>query len=234
MKKFNKIFSAVLCAALAAGALSGCGNVNKDKYVAKKRSESESSQAAEAGNDSSQVDAESSQEEIITSEGSWNSMKFTLDGEELVLDRLDYSVLTNSGWNFDPSIYGLSDLSANKGEYYQRSIFLNNDKYDEATCAVGLTNFNDEPCGIDEMQIWSIEFIAKDKTSYPEVTLDGGITWGSDSAAVEAAYGTPSKSTRNDAEGYTELLYTDNAANSVTLYVYDDGGVQRMIVESSD
>lgn len=234
MKRSIRIISAVLCAVMTAGVLSGCGNVDKDKYVAQKRSDAESSQAAEAEADSSQADAESSQEEIITSSGAWNSMKFTLDGEELVLDRLDYSVLANNGWSFDPSNYGLSDLSAKKGEYYQRSIFVYSDSFDEDVFCIGLTNFNDEPCGIDDMQLWSIEFIAKDKTNYPEVTFDGGITWGSDAAAIEAAYGTPSKSTRNDAEGYTELLYTDNTANSVTLYVYDNEGVQRMIMESSD
>lgn len=67
------------------------------------------------------------------------------------------------------------------------------------------------------MHIWSIEFTSKDKTQYPEVTLEGGITWGADEEAIKSAYGEPSASERNDDEKYTNLTYTDNAGKLFIL-----------------
>lgn len=218
MKKIGKIASVMLCAAFAAGMLSGCGSVDKESYIAETRSEAEASSAAER----------------ITSDGAWKSMAFSLDGKDFVLDRLTLSEIENEGWSFDPATYGMQELAADPLVFYQRSVALLHDGYDEGSFVVGFTNFGEKTCGLDAINIWSVEFASKDVANYPQVTIEGGITWGADEAALKAAYGEPSAAERHDDTGYTQYIYTDNAANVVYLDVYDNGGLGRIIMESYD
>lgn len=231
MKNIGKIVSVMLCAVFAAGMLSGCGDVDRDQYIARTRSEAEADSSSQ--NEQSSA-AESSGIEKITSDGAWKSMKFNLNGTDMVLDKLPFASIEADGWSFDPALYGMEGLSADPGVFYQRSVCLINESYDEETCIVGFANFGEEACGLDSIGVWSIEFVAKDKTNYPEVTLEGGITWGADEAAVKEAYGEPSASERYDDAGYTELTYTDNVANTVYLDIYDDGGLGRIVMDSFD
>ncbi|MCI7804675.1 MAG: hypothetical protein MR503_06335 [Oscillospiraceae bacterium] len=233
MKKISKIVSAMLCTVLAAGMLSGCGEVDKEGYVAKTRSEADnvSSQAEVSQAEVSQAE-QSSVAEKITSDGAWKSMAFNVDGTDFVLDRLTLSEIEDAGWSFDPAVYGMQDLSADPLVFYQRSVCMNHEGYDENSFIVGFTNFGDEACGLDTINVWTVEFTSKDVAGYPAVTLEGGITWGADEAALKAAYGEPSAAEKFD--GYTHYTYTDNAANVVYLDVYDDGGLGRIVMESYD
>lgn len=236
MKRISKIVSVMLCAVVAAGMLSGCGKVDRDEYIARTRSE------AEAEKDGSQADssqeeqgqAEESSAVQVASDGAWKSMAFNIDGKDFVLDRLTLSEIEGEGWSFDPAVYGMQDLSADPLVFYQRSVVLNHEGYDEGSLVVGFTNFGEEACGLDTINVWSVEFASKDIANHPEVTLEGGITWGADEAAVKAAYGEPSKTERHDDTGYTQFVYADNVANAVYLDVYDDGGLGRIIMESYD
>lgn len=236
MKKISKIVSVMLCAVFAAGMLGGCGEVDREGYIAKTRSEADaekSSSQADSSSQEEQAPAEESPEvEKITSDGAWKSMAFNVDGTDFVLDRLTLAELEDLGWSFDPEIYGLQDFSAEPLVFYQRSVVLNQEDYDEESFIVGFTNFGDEACGLDSINVWTVEFVSKDIANYPQVTIEGGITWGADEAAIKAAYGEPSAAEQFD--GYTHYTYTDNLANVVYLDVYDDGGLGRIVMESYD
>ena len=71
-------------------------------------------------------------------------MKFTLDGNELVLIKLPYSSLTEQGWSFDYNVYGMKDLLTDSGVFYQRSVYLDHEGMDDGTICIGFANFNDE------------------------------------------------------------------------------------------
>ncbi len=223
MKNFKKIISVVLCTAFVAGMLGGCGKkVDKDNYVAKTREEASEQSQAEASENS--TDAKPTVD--------WTTMEFSLNDTSLTFNRLPYSTMKELGWSFDPAIYGMENISAESGSFYQKSIYLSHADYDEATVLVGLTNFEEEPCGLDKISLWTIEFNAKDKAKFPDVTLTGGITWGNDEATVKAAYGEPLTTERNDEEGFTVLKYSDNAGKAIFLTVYDETGVGIITLES--
>lgn len=222
MKNIGKIISAMLCVSVLTGILSGCKKYDNNEYVARTRSEAEAGIPA----------GEKQPEENKTSDGAWKSMNFSLDGKNMNIIKMPYSTLQAEGWSFNPETYGLQNLSAEFGDVYQRNVYVDKEGYDEDVFLIGLTNFNAEPCGLDEIQLWSIEIEAKNKTAYPEVVLEGGITWGSDEAAITAAYGEPSASVRNEETKSTELKYADDIGNTIYLEVYDDGGVGKIIMES--
>lgn len=224
MKNFKRILSVALCTALVAGMLGGCGKkVDKDSYVARTREEaSEESEAA----------LESSNESGTVSAADWTTMQFTIDGNELTFNRMPYTTLESLGMSFEPAIYGMDNLSAEKGVFYERSVYLNHPNYDDASVVVGFTNFEDEPCGLDKISLWSIEFVSKDKTAYPAITLPGGITWGNDEATVKSAYGEPTSVERNDAEGFTKLTYSNDSGKAILLNIYDDTGIGRITFEA--
>lgn len=231
MKKISKLVSVMLCAAFAAGMLSGCNEVDREGYIAKTRSEADS----EKSDSQAESQAEqSSDAERTASDGAWKSMAFNVDGTDFVLDRLTLAELENAGWSFDPATYGMQDLSADPLVFYQRSVVLDHEGYDGGSLVVGFTNFGEEPCGLDAINVWSVEFTSKDIANYPQVTLEGGITWGADEAALKSAYGEPSSSERHDDGGYTQYIYTDTAANVIYLDVYDNGGLEKIVMESYD
>lgn len=230
MKKMKKTFAIILCAALAAGILTGCGDADRDKYIAKTRSEAESGEQT-PNEEEETPDEETPDEERVTSDGAWKSMAFNIAGTDLTLSKIPLSSLESEGWGFDHTLYGMNGVTVESGTYYQRSIYLNHADYDDGTILVGLGNFKAESCSMDEVQLWSIEFLTKDKTDYPSIKLEGGITWGSDESAIKKAYGEPSAAERNDTDGYTELIYTDNAGKTICLDVYDETGVGRIVMD---
>lgn len=232
MKKIGRVVSVMLCAAFAAGMLSGCGDVDRDNYIARTRSESDAEKGVSQAESSQAQQEESSAVEKVTSDGAWKSMAFSVDGTDFVLDRLTLAEIEAQGWSFEPEVYGMQDLSADPLVFYQRSIVLNHEGYDEGSFIVGFTNFGDEACGLDKINVWTVEFTSKNMASCPQVTLEGGITWGADEAALKAAYGEPSAVEKSD--GYTKYTYTDNAANVIYLDVYDDSGLGRIVMESYD
>lgn len=224
MKNIKKIISAAACALIASGIFSGCSEINNDEYLERTQNKTEEQ--------ASSAEEQPQEAEKKTSNGAWKSMAFTLEGKEMNIIKMPYAELKAAGWSFNPEDYGMNDFSAQIGTIFERNIYLKKDGYDDYVFLIGITNFNYEPCGIEDIQLWSIEVTAHEKTSYPELVLESGITWGSDEAAVIAAYGEPSLSTRHDETASTELTYTDNAGNIVVLEVYDNEGVGKIIMES--
>lgn len=231
MKNIKKIITAAACIAIASGIFSGCSEINNEDYLERTQSKSEDQTSSEE----EQSQEEQSQEaEKKTSDGAWKSMAFTLEGKDMNLIKMPYAELKAAGWSFDTELYGIktNEFLAPLGTIYERTIHVNKEGYDDGIFLIGITNFNSEPCGIEDVQLWSIEVDAHEKTSYPELVLENGITWGSDETSVIAAYGAPSLITRHDETSSTELAYTDNAGNNVILEVYDNGGVGKIIMES--
>lgn len=223
MKNAKRIIC-ILCTGITALSLAGCSkksDSNSKEYVARTRSEADAQSAAE----------NSGVIEMVPSNGAWKSMKFTLDGSELTFQKLKYSDIQSAGWSFDPEVYGMENLSAEKGRFYEKSINLTKDGTGDGVFTVGLTNFGDEPCGLDEICVWVAEFNAENKTNYPEVVLEGDITWGANQEAITAAYGDPSATQRLENTRITKLTYMDNEGRSITLSVSDINGLQNILFE---
>ena len=47
MNRVKRLAAVILCAVTAAGIFTGCGDIDRDKYIAKSRSEAEGSSASE-------------------------------------------------------------------------------------------------------------------------------------------------------------------------------------------
>lgn len=238
MRKLNKIISMLILAVIASGTLCGCEKVDKTQYIGNSDNSESTVEGQYVARNRDEADSqlleESENNFVIPSDGAWKSMKFTLDGKDMTFDRLSFSTLAAEGWNFDPVVYGLQDLSAEKGAFYEKNVYLSKEGFDGNAVIMGMTNFEDTPCKIDDIQLWSIDFIAAERNNYPSVVLEGGITWGSSQADIIAAYGEPSKVERYKNNRYTKLTYTDNVANSILLEVHDLGGTGKITLESYD
>lgn len=230
--KITKAICAVLCGTMLISMLGGCGDkVDKNDYIARIKEDSASESEAQA--DDSQADDQNSQvvEEKNLTPANWTDMKFTLDGSEFVLDKMPYSTLSSIGWTYDPVIYGMDVISFEPGTVYDRSVYLVNANYDDTSLKVGFTNFGDTACTYDANHVWSVEFSAFDKVSYPNVSV-GGITWGYNEEDIKTVFGEPSWVITAD-DGSTEFAYGDGGMNALKFYLYN-GVVERIVLESFD
>lgn len=222
MNKKNRIISMLLFGVISAGIMTGCEKASERIiYIGSSRNETQ------AGSSTS-----FSKVENIGAEALLETISFTFEGVEMIFDKKPYSDFREMGWTFDPATYGLNDIQANQGNLYQRGVYLQNDSYDPDVFCIGLTNFNQDPCPIEDTQIWSAEFTAHEKSKYPDIVINGGITWGSPKEDIIKAYGKPNSSKRNDDSGSDTVHYTDNAGNNIYFEVYDDEGVGKIILES--
>ena len=96
-------------------------------------------------------------------------------------------------------------------------------------------NDNNEAATLDKCTFTGIDIDIDymDNDNYPQIVLPGGITWGSNKADIEAAYGKPeSDDIYVSDNGYTSYTYqTDDYKYQVRLYVYDDKGLQEIDVD---
>ena len=96
-------------------------------------------------------------------------------------------------------------------------------------------NDNSEASTLDKCTFTGIDVDINyvDDTNYPQLVLPGGITWGSNKADIEAAYGKPDSDNIYESDsGYTSYTYkTDDYSYQVRLYIYDDKGLQEIDID---
>lgn len=208
----KKKFACVLAAIASLTILAGCEKVDKEKYV---------------GNSSSSSEINSSDFGSMV----WTDMTFMLDQKTYTLP-FEYKDIKETGWSFNPAAYGLENISIDPGLLLSRSVYLQNDNFDEGVLAVGFTNNKSEKVGIDDAVVWAVEVSSKDAAKAPEVVLPGNVKFGMTIDEIKAIYGEPSEEQRHDDEGYTEYRYVENGMKGLHLDFYDDGGFCKFIYEN--
>lgn len=209
MNKKNRIVSILLFGIISAGIMTGCEKASERiVYIGQH------------------------QTETVGADALLETISFTFEGKEVIFDKKPYSDFREMGWTFDADAYGLNDIQAKQGVLYQRGVYLSNDSYDSNVFCIGLTNFSQVPCKIEDTQIWSAEFTAHEKNKYPDIVVNGGITWGSNKEDIIKAYGEPNSTERHDDSGSETIHYTDDAGNNVDFEIYDNEGVGKIILES--
>ena len=160
------------------------------------------------------------------------SQQICFDGQVLQIP-FDYSLISDK-YSYDLSDYGYDDdYELDPGDVLPGTIALKNDDMDENTDIwIGLINDSDEkkPIGECKVESFQMDISYTDSGSYPSLILPGGITWGSTSDEIIEAYGdSPIDPYYADSLGYTEYTYaSDDYSYYVELYVYDDGGLERV------
>lgn len=192
-----------------------------------------SSSTADSADES--ADAEGPSADLIASApdsgtADWTSLSFKLDGKEY---KIPYSYPDiSSEWSFNTADYGYADgYVTNPGDKQACTIQLSNDKYD-MSYMVGLANLTDSTQDITENSVWAVSLSMEWSESYPSLELPGSITWGSSLQDVLNAYGQPDETPYYaDSLGYYSLTYRQDYDKTMTLIVYDDGGLKSVSFE---
>jgi len=119
-------------------------------------------------------------------------MTFMLDQKTYTLP-FEYKDIKEAGWSFNPAAYGLENTLIDQGLLLSRSVYLQNDNFDEGVLAVGFTNNKSEKVGIDDAIVWAVEVSSKDAAKTPEVVLPGNVKFGMTIDEIKAIYGEPSE-----------------------------------------
>lgn len=211
----KKIISGILASIVIASAFTGCNDVKKENYLSySSAGESDSQQ----GNNNSSETAD------------WSTLTFGMDSS-FYTPEFDFKHLTDSGWSFDPAAYGLEDCILTPELRLSCDVYLNREGVDTGVLAVGFANTGSEDTSLDNCQIWAVKVEIKDKTNYPQFTVPGNISWNASDTDIKAAIGEPTESNRDDAQGYTELIYKKEDKYIVHYYVFDDGGMMKFWIE---
>ena len=156
----------------------------------------------------------------------WSNLEVKID-EQSYSPQFNYSQLVENGWSFNPEIYGLSDdLPSNlfiSGETFD--IGLSNEAYEDGVVSIWLVNTADEPKPVIESQVFSLTINVKDKLNRPNISVPGNIPFGASEEEIKEAFGEPNEINRNDAEMYTEPVYSNESLASIHYYVYDEGNM---------
>lgn len=165
-----------------------------------------------------------------TGTADWSGMEFALDGTSYKIP-FAYSDIS-SEWSFNLADYGYSDgYVTNPGDQQSSVIALTNSRYD-MDFSIGTINLSDTTQDITENSIWAVRLGIEYASSYPTLTLPGNITWGSSLQDIVNAYGKPSEDPYySDSLGYYELDYETDNYQTMTLTVYDDGGLKAISME---
>ncbi|MGN1480888.1 hypothetical protein [Porcipelethomonas sp.] len=212
----KKVLTGILSAAVLVSSLAGCSSVNKDKYI-NNNSQSSESQSSENTAQSSEAFSD------------WTTLTFGI-GTESYTPEFNLSVLTDSGWSFDPALYGLNDLTVTPGLRLSCDVYLAHESCDDGVLAVGFTNTGDSDVALADCQIWSVRVDIKDKNNYPAFSVPGNVQWNTPQNDIKALLGEPSE-TKQEEEGCTELVYNKDGNKIIHYYVYDEGGFQKFWIE---
>ena len=217
MKRF---FTGIIASIVVAAAFTGCNEVKKENYVT--YSTSDSSSVQQNSNDNTDTD--------YPDTADWSTLTFGIDSV-FYTPEFNYKDLTDIGWSFDPSNYGLEDCTLNSEIRLSCDVYLNHEGVDEGVLAVGFANVGQEEVPLADCQIWAVKVEIKDKTNYPQFAVPGNVKWNASIDDVKGALGEPSESNRDESQGSTELIYNKDGAYIVHYYVYDDGGMMKFWIE---
>ena len=198
---------------------------------------SESQQASESQqpSENSQTSEQNTQQTApsttaVNSQTDWKSMNVVIDGRELTLP-FDYSKISDI-FTINLADYGYENgYVLNSGDKTYGTIDLDSTLYD---CAfqVGFENTGASQCDILNSQIWSFEcdIDRYDCTTYPNIVLPGGITWGATADQITAAYGTDPADLEStygnlDTDGYIVYNYYNDYKYKMRLHVDKEKGL---------
>ena len=159
-------------------------------------------------------------------------MTISIDGQTLTLP-FAYSEVKDK-FKVDLSPYGFDDgYILNPGDSIASTIDVQHDFDDRFELQFGFANNSDSSKDILECDVSSLyaDIEGMENTNYPNITLSGGITWGSTLDEVEAVYGKPKEDDiyRADELYYWSYTYTsEDYSTQVILHIYDDGGVKEI------
>ncbi|MGI6199167.1 MAG: hypothetical protein ACOYJA_00185 [Christensenellales bacterium] len=169
----------------------------------------------------------------------WTDQQFTFDGQNYAIF-FPYEQLEAAGWTFDLADYGHADgYILNKGDKVTSTIELTNPNYSEKLRVnVGFVNHGDEAKDILQCEVWGfaceITYGFKRLDSVPEMTIAGGITWGSTKEQVEAAFGEPKDVYTSEDHGYVTYTYQDEFSKYLKLTIFDEMGVTKIEMQNYD
>lgn len=154
------------------------GSVSIEYDVTIPLEETESSSTGNQDETNAPADVQPS-EEVVLSEGTWQDLEYTFEGELLALNT-SYREFESLGWGFNPEDYGINDdYTLEGGEYTYNSIELNNPNYNEYyySVRIGLCNNGAEACKIKDCSVQSITVDVKnamqDGKVFPQMSVNG-------------------------------------------------------------
>ena len=192
---------------------------------------SESQQASENSQASEQNTQQTAPSTTaVNSQTDWKSMNVVIDGRELTLP-FDYSKISDI-FTMNLADYGYENgYVLNSGDKTYSTIDLDSTLYD-CTFQVGFENTGASQCDILNSQIWSFEcdIDRYDCTTYPNIVLPGGITWGATADQITAAYGTDPADLEStygnlDTDGYIVYNYYNDYKYKMRLHVDKEKGL---------
>ena len=166
----------------------------------------------------------------VNSQTDWKSMNVVIDGRELTLP-FDYSKISDI-FTMNLADYGYENgYVLNSGDKTYGTIDLDSTLYD-CTFQAGFENTGASQCDILNSQIWSFEcdIDRYDCTTYPNIVLPGGITWGATADQITAAYGTDPADLEStygnlDTDGYIVYNYYNDYKYKMRLHVDKEKGL---------
>ena len=208
---------------------------DKDEDDDKKDDSASTNSESQQPSENSQTSEQNTQQTApsttaVNSQTDWKSMNVVIDGRELTLP-FDYSKISDI-FTINLADYGYENgYVLNSGDKTYGTIDLDSTLYD---CAfqVGFENTGASQCDILNSQIWSFEcdIDRYDCTTYPNIVLPGGITWGATADQITAAYGTDPADLEStygnlDTDGYIVYNYYNDYKYKMRLHVDKEKGL---------
>lgn len=208
---------------------------DKKDDTASTNSESQQASESQQPSENSQTSEQNTQQTApsttaVNSQTDWKSMNVVIDGRELTLP-FDYSKISDI-FTINLADYGYENgYVLNSGDKTYGTIDLDSTLYD-CTFQVGFENTGASQCDILNSQIWSFEcdIDRYDCTTYPNIVLPGGITWGATADQITAAYGTDPADLEStygnlDTDGYIVYNYYNDYKYKMRLHVDKEKGL---------
>lgn len=208
---------------------------DKKDDTASTNSESQQPSESQKPSENSQTSEQNTQQTApsttaVNSQTDWKSMNVVIDGRELTLP-FDYSKISDI-FTINLADYGYENgYVLNSGDKTYGTIDLDSTLYD-CTFQAGFENTGASQCDILNSQIWSFEcdIDRYDCTTYPNIVLPGGITWGATADQITAAYGTDPADLEStygnlDTDGYIVYNYYNDYKYKMRLHVDKEKGL---------
>ena len=208
---------------------------DKKDDTASTNSESQQPSESQKPSENSQTSEQNTQQTApsttaVNSQTDWKSMNVVIDGRELTLP-FDYSKISDI-FTMNLADYGYENgYVLNSGDKTYGTIDLDSTLYD-CTFQAGFENTGASQCDILNSQIWSFEcdIDRYDCTTYPNIVLPGGITWGATADQITAAYGTDPADLEStygnlDTDGYIVYNYYNDYKYKMRLHVDKEKGL---------
>lgn len=224
---FKKMM-AVLLAFIVTFSMSACGDKDDNE------SEITTEDTTEAAEEETTVEAaaeekDTADEAVLTG---WEDLEFVFGGTEFEIP-FEAGLLETNGW----AVSGLEkqydmDYVLEAGAKLSNVYTVSNSTYDSSIrTLVGFINNGAHAASVAECDVWSFICNIYDEANgtvydnVPELKLAGGITWGSTSDEIKAAYGDSMKDIEGEADDYTVHMYMYNGTDIMKLTTRNNLGL---------